>query len=243
MKKIRIVSSIVILVSASAFCNGHIHFSSGINLSFTSDQDPDSVSAVSEIKRGVNVGLFFEQTFVERFSLITGLSFESRGETESKVIPWQRGPDEVATDNIDTEVRMLYLNIPILAQYNQPAGKIVRLNVFAGPMPGIQLNAKAYSDIRTTIVDTVQHTTTKEETRDTTDFSSYSTMMDFGILAGIGAEITVGPGAFFIRSAYYRGLCEFTNKGLPKEDIFAPRGGKHRNISIRLGYKFTFSSD
>jgi hypothetical protein len=223
MKTIKIVGFALTLFSACSFAAPALHIGGGVNLSSTTAKD--SLSASKSPRRGFNVALGFEQNLSEYLSLISGVSVETRGEkTESTS---NLGSDTLPIPRVfESEINFLYLQIPLLVQYNIPFGP-GKFNVFAGPELGIMLQSEVRSVDNTTIPGVGTITTT-----DTMDLALKMRTTDGGISAGFGYEIALGQSSVFCRPSYYYGLVDYYRNG-PK--------GILTNIKILLGYKFTFA--
>jgi hypothetical protein len=223
MKKTRIHWFTLALFSTCSFAAPALHLGGGVNLSSTTATD--SLSASKSPRRGFNVSFGFEQYFSTHLSLISGLSVETRGEKTKSTT--NLGSDSIPIiDIIESDIYFLYLQIPLLVQYNLPIGP-GKINVFAGPELGILLQGEVRSIDNTTIpgVGTIT-------TPDTMAVASEMKTADGGISAGLGYEIAFGQSSVFCRPSYYYGLTDYFKNG-PK--------GKLTNIKLQLGYKFTFA--
>jgi hypothetical protein len=223
MKTTGILWFTVALFSTCSFAAPALLLGGGGNLSSTTATD--SLSASKSPRKGFNVSFGFEQYFSKHLSLISGLSVETRGEiTESTT---NLGTDSIPIiDIIESDIHFLYLQIPLLVQYNIPLGPGI-INVFAGPELGIVLQGEIRSVDNTTIpgVGTIT-------TPDTMNIASEMKTADGGISAGFGYEIAFGQHSVFCRPSYYYGLIDYFENG-PK--------GTLTNIKLQLGYKFTFT--
>jgi hypothetical protein len=185
----------------------------------------DTVAVKKTMRKGYNAGLAFEQSFAGRFSFLTGFWFETRGQTEERTIARTNG-----TESNRQNVNMLYGAIPLLVQLNLPVGRL-RYDVFAGPELGIFLSAEKKITVNT------QLQTGVLTQNDTINFSKDVNMLDAGMTAGLGCEMTIGPGAIFVKPGYYFGVTDFLNKERAEKNGTSPKG-THQAISIKVGYKF-----
>ncbi len=226
------------VAALSVSATSSIHMLGGLNISdisgfdYTSRMDTTN-PAPQEISQrmGWNTTLRFEKELTPSFSLITGIGLETRGKKETLT-----NTVGITTQKTEFEVNLLYLQVPILPQYNIRFGNF-RISLFAGPELGYMLTATSNSVKQVTIPgDTVRVITTEG----VHDFSRSLSMMDAGLTAGLGAEylITENFGVCF-RPAYYYGLTDFIDKVWARQNG-TNHTGKHTNIKAAVGIRFRF---
>ena len=259
-KKSKVVFSIIAALTCLTYAERSLYIGFGPNVSMTSLNHnvgsvacgPDSTYEISvqsnlmRLSKLGNVSIYFEQGLSDKFSILTGVSLEMRGETEkwtkkiSEFNDSTRSSDNLSlTDEIAfKEFRnMSYLQIPIQAQFGMKFGPF-KFNVFAGPELGIALNNKSYCDTTktTTVYDGSNSPAKVTNGTDTVDNSSKLTMLDAGLSGGAGIEIRAWSGAFFLRGAVYQGLVDvYDSKRIGRDDS---KTGLHTNGKLMVGYKF-----
>lgn len=228
----------LLLFTAALTAEPFMMLGGGANFSYTTGSD--TVGQSSSFKPGFNFSLGFEQSFSDYFSLLTGVSFETRGEKENSTTVLASdtlGP--IATQTTDTKIDLLYLQIPVLAQLNIPVGSVVRFNFFAGPEMGIFLFGEAKNTREVYLHRTNIFQYPKP---DTVNISKEINPIDFGINAGIGFELIFDNWGIFLRPGYYLGLLNYLDKKKAEEKGINPES-KHQNIYIKLGMKFNIRDD
>lgn len=230
MKLFRIISIFIVFISTGILSDPFLHIAGGTNFSFITynDSTPDS----RETRIGHNWGIGFEQNFTTHFSLITSFSFETRGQNETNTVEGTN-----VTKLINDKVRMYYLQVPILGQFNLPLGSVFAVNVFGGPDLGVSLTAEKMIKRKIT-----QQNGDVAIENDTINLAKNMEMLDFGVSIGIGCELKIGTGALFLRPDLYVGLTNFSkgNRGGDDDKIYK---GKHGNIRVTIGYKFGLPVD
>jgi hypothetical protein len=201
----------------------------GMNLSTISGSD--SIVTGSFPRPGLNVKLGFEQNFSKHFSLVSGISLESKGEENHSL----NIVDPTFSEEKAENAKIVSLQLPALAQFNIPFN-IFSVNIFAGPELGVFLSGEKE------IIRTSRFTDTDGERSavDTTkiDFSKNMKMLDCGFNFGLGIEIKTGDlGAFFIKPGVYFGLTDIIEKSIGN-DTTSNLSGKHNVIYCTVGYKF-----
>ncbi|MDR2921536.1 MAG: PorT family protein [Tannerella sp.] len=110
----------------------------------------------TDLKPGLNIGFSAEWMLLPKFSIEPGVFYSMQGcKFES-----------------DTEIKLDYINIPILAKYYIVKG----FNVFAGPQFGFNTKAELDNAI----------------TNEDTDVKDYIKTFDFGMAAGLGYQFDMG---------------------------------------------------
>jgi hypothetical protein len=219
----KLVSS-VLLVNGFAMAGNGLLLGAGLNLSdFSYSEDPPSDFKTS-MRTGFNLGAGFDIGITPMFSIIPGLALETRG-----LVVKQSDPD---FGDFKTELKYMYLEVPVLAQVNIPAGNGF-LNLFAGPEIGFLLSAKAK----------LTGDTEDGSASETIDIKDDTKGIDFGIHFGIGFEFPVGPGAIAIRPGYSIGLTHIVDSEpdpeFPEEPEEPEVKVKHLNIKLAVAYKIS----
>jgi hypothetical protein len=212
----RLLSCFLIpLLPALSHAAGALTVGAGVNYSSTNDKalfQPASPPAPPgyvpdpEARPGYNVGIGYERDALRGLGFAAGLGLETRGENATITHPNPAAPV------IEGELRMLYLQLPVLALVRFPAGRF-RLGGYGGPSAGVLLSGK-----KERRVDGVTQPTEKANVR----------KLDFGIEAGGTVECELGRGAIFARPGYYWGLVEFSRD----------HSAEHRAARLTLGYMY-----
>lgn len=192
MKKI-ILS--VLAVMAFGFTNAQstrFGVKGGLNLSTFVGGDVENAKSLV----GFHVGGFAEIKVVDKFFIQPELLYSAQG---TKI-------DGVLGDDYD--VKLNYLNIPVLAKYYI----VDKFSVEAGPQLGVLLSAKLEGD------------DVKKETRS----------VDFGFNVGAGYNFTDN---LSIGLRYTIGLSPISDKDINDEDQYID-SAKNSNLALSLAYKF-----
>jgi hypothetical protein len=127
----------------------------------------------------------------------------------------------------------MYLEIPVLAQVNIPAGPGF-FSLFAGPELGILLSAKskASGDFEADF---------GMEDPGERDIKDDIKPVDFAIHFGLGFEFPVGPGAVAFRPGYSLGLTDIDDSepdpDFPDDPEEPEVRIKHTNFKLAVAYK------
>jgi hypothetical protein len=215
----KFVSS-VLLVNGFAMAGNGLLLGAGLNLSDISTSE-DLSEYKESMRTGFNLGAGFEIGITPMFSIVPGVSLETRG----KRLEFS-DPD---VGDLEAEANFMYLEVPVLAQVNIPAGP-GSLNIFAGPEMGILLSAKMKMS------GTMEGFPIDADE----DMKDQTKALDFGIHIGLGFEIPVGPGAIAIRPGYSFSLTDFDDSepdpDFPEEE---ESESKHTNIKLAIAYKIS----
>jgi hypothetical protein len=213
----KIVSG-MLLVNGFALAGNSLLLEGGMNLSsFTySETMPSSIK--KSMRTGFNVGAELEIAASPMFSIVPGVFLETRGQVLK--------PTDEEFEGEKAEFKFMYLEVPVLAQVNIPAGSGF-FNIFAGPELGILLSAK------------MKVTGASEQ-----DMKKEVEPIDFGIHFGLGFEFPVGPGAIAIRPGYSVGLTNINKEPEPDPDFpddpEEPEVKiKNTNIKLAIAYKIS----
>jgi opacity protein-like surface antigen len=193
MKKI-ILSAIALM--AFAFTNAQetrFGIKGGLNLSTIVGGDVDNTKTLV----GFHVGGFAEIHVVEKFFIQPELLYSAQGAKFD-------GPF-----GTDGDVKLDYLNIPVLGKYYIIDKKF---SVEAGPQLGILLSAKGNGE----------------------DIKDFTRSTDFGFNLGAGYNLTDN---FSVGLRYTIGLSPISDNDIDNSDDYYD-SAKNSNFQISLGYKF-----
>ncbi|MHC0442285.1 porin family protein [Flavobacterium sp. 3-210] len=193
MKKL-ILSAIALM--AFAFCNAQdtrFGIKGGLNISNVVGGEVENTKSLV----GFHVGGFAEIHVVEKFFIQPELLYSAQG---TKV----DGPF-----GSDGDVKLNYLNIPVLAKYYIIDKKF---NVEAGPQLGILLSAKAEGE----------------------DIKDFTRSVDFGFNIGAGYSFTDN---FSVGLRYTIGLSPLSDEDVDNADDYYD-SAKNSNLALSLAYKF-----
>ncbi|MDQ1167308.1 porin family protein [Flavobacterium sp. SORGH_AS_0622] len=192
MKKIILTA---IAVMAFTFTNAQqtrFGVKGGLNLSTVVGGDVENTKTFV----GFHVGGFAEINIVEKFFIQPELLFSAQG---TKV----DGPFE------DGDIKLNYLNIPVLAKYYIVDKKF---SVEAGPQLGVLLSAKA----------------------EDTDIKDFTRSVDFGFNLGAGYNFTDN---LSVGVRYTIGLSPLSDEDVDNADDYYD-SAKNSNFALSLAYKF-----
>jgi hypothetical protein len=194
-----------VLFPASLFPASGLAVGGGLNISSTNAQDGEGRHYVPRL--GFNAGVSFEQQVGKAGVLfvVPGVGLETRGETL-----------EESAQGVRATRELLYLQMPLHAMLRVPVGRGA-VAFFLGPSLGVNLASK-------------------ERGRDPggsyeVNLDDRTSVFEFGIEAGIGAEFSMGPGHAFIRPSFHRGVSH------PFEE---DPGITLRTFQVKMGYRFSF---
>jgi len=223
-------SLILILTTALVlFAEPSLMLSGGLNYSLITGED--SLVRENYHRIGFNAKIGFEQRFVKNFSLIFGISLETRGE-ENLLI--QSFSPTVVQQTLE-KINILNLQLPLLAQANFPIGNFC-INLFAGPSMAVFLSGEK----KRTVTVNVEGIEPKD---DVFDFSQKMKMLGLDLEGGIGFVCNTGDrGAVFIRGGAQVGILTIAPAiNEPKE--YENLNGKNINGYLTAGYKFNLRFD
>ncbi|KIQ14020.1 hypothetical protein RT99_23955 [Flavobacterium sp. MEB061] len=165
----------------------------GLNISTVVGGDVENTKSLV----GFHVGGFAEIHIVQRFFIQPELLFSTQG---TKV----DGPF-----GVDGDIKLNYLNIPVLAKYYIVDKKF---SVEAGPQLGVLLSAKAEDE----------------------DIKDFTRSVDFGFNIGAGFNFTDN---LSIGLRYTIGLSPLSDEDIDNEDDYYD-SAKNSNLALSLAYKF-----
>jgi hypothetical protein len=165
----------------------------GLNISTVVGGDVEDTKSLV----GFHVGGFAEINIVQRFFIQPELLFSTQG---TKV----DGPF-----GTDADIKLNYLNIPVLAKYYIVDKKF---SVEAGPQLGVLLSAKAEDE----------------------DIKDFTRSVDFGFNIGAGFNFTDN---LSVGLRYTIGLSPLSDEDIDNEDDYYD-SAKNSNLALSLAYKF-----
>jgi opacity protein-like surface antigen len=165
----------------------------GLNLSTVVGGDVNDAKTLV----GFHVGGFAEIGIVEKFYIQPELLFSAQG---TKI---DGGPFE------DGDIKLNYLNIPVLAKYYIVDNKF---SVEAGPQLGVLLSAKA----------------------EDTDIKDFTRSVDFGFNIGAGYNFTDN---LSVGLRYTIGLSPLSDDDIDSDEEYYD-SAKNSNLALSLAYKF-----
>lgn len=193
MGKKQLIVSFILLASYvhQASAQQELHFipKIGVNLANTYG------TGGTDLKAGLNAGLSAEWMLLPKFSIEPGVFYSMQG------CKFQSG----------TQVKMDYVNIPVLAKYYLVKG----LHVFAGPQFGFNVKAELDNAI----------------TNEDSDVKSYVKTFDIGIASGLGYQFDMG---LMVSAGFNWSLSNnIKEKYILEEDKY-----RHAVFQLNAGWRF-----
>lgn len=192
MKKIILAAAAVMVFGFANAQKTRFGVKGGLNISTVVGGDVDDTKALV----GFHVGGFAEIHVVQRFFIQPELLYSAQG---TKV-------DGIGSD---ADIKLNYLNIPVLAKYYIVDNKF---SVEAGPQLGILLSAKA----------------------DGHDIKDFTRSTDIGFNLGAGYNFTDN---LSVGLRYTIGLSPLSDKDIDNTDDYYD-SAKNSNLALSLAYKF-----
>lgn len=193
MKRIFLIAIAVMAFGYTNAQQTRFGIKGGLNISSVVGGDVDNANSLI----GFHVGGFAEIHVVEKFFIQPEVLFSAQGAKFD-------GPF-----GTDADVKLDYLNIPVLAKYYFIENKF---SVEAGPQLGLLLSAKADGD----------------------DVKDYTRSVDLGFNIGAGYNFTDN---FSVGLRYTIGMSPLSDKNIDNADDYYD-SAKNSNLAISLGYKF-----
>jgi Outer membrane protein beta-barrel domain len=176
MKKYVTVAMAAILISVTANAQHvNIGVKAGLNVYNIHDDNPSEYNP----KNGFNAGLIGHIHLAKQLALQPEIVYSGQGA-------------KYTTSNVETTIKMDYINVPVLLQYMFDNG----FRLQAGPQVGFLVNAKS------------------ETNNVTTDFKSNLKSVDFSL--GMGAGYVFVPTGFGVDARYNLGLSDISTSSLVK---------------------------
>ncbi len=185
----------------------------GINMANLSGED---VLENTEMVIGTCVGGYVSFSFHPWFSIQPEVLYSEKGvHTEQNLS---------TNYYIKSTLNLSYIEVPVLAKLSINTGSAFVPVIFAGPAVSFITNALKIHEI----------TENKNTFRNVINAGEDVNSIDFGLVAGAGFEIKLGPGALMLEARYDMGLSNVYNiEGLPVEI-----DAKNTAITILAGYSF-----
>lgn len=193
MKKI-ILAAFVLGTCSVAFAQQQLKFGPKAGVNFANVSGFDN----SEMKTGFHVGAVAEIKFNEKFSIQPEVVYSAQG-------------TKTVINNIQGNVNIDYINVPILAKYYIVDG----FSVEAGPQVGFLVKAEGKGDVNGVSV--------------SSDIKDNLKSTDFGLGVGLAYDLPVG---LFVNARYNLGLSDIRANTSSGDAI------KNNVIQVGIGYKF-----
>jgi len=221
MKRICSIAMAGIIVGLFAVNSMALDMSAGVKgglamASMTGADAAPPAGAEKSMLLGANVGGIFNVNFSPIFGLELDLMYSMKGMT------WK-----ATSGDAKINFKGAYLDIPLLAKFIVPMEGAIKPVVYAGPSFGILLSSKMNSTGggQDTTMDTKDHTKS----------------LDFGLAAGVGAEIGAGPGNLLVDVRYTMGFSTTAKLTQAEIDAGDPVPElKTSVLSFMAGYAFKF---
>lgn len=190
----------------------------GLNISSITET-PEAWNPDKSFKPGLAAGVTMIYEFDNGFGIQPELLYSEKGVSTSLY--------EGLVD-VDMNLNLNYIELPILAKYTFPLKGSFKPNVFAGPSLAYSLSSELEAAVGIFSAGV--------------DFSSMTHVTDFGIVLGAGFGWEVGDGIFTFDARYTRG---FTNVILTGDfeingdtQTIAGDDFKNHGMAFMLGYVF-----
>lgn len=174
------------------------------------------VSAQDAVKTGVKGGLNFATISSGDFDTRTGFvvgGFAKFGIPDSPLsIQPEAHYSQMGGEQNGNQVKIDYLQVPVLFKFALTPGATVEPNLFAGPYAGLRLIAE-------------QEGGTGGLLGGSSNIENQTEQVDYGLSFGTGLDIEVGNSIFTMDARYNFGL----------NDVFNDHDGKHRVFSVTFG--------
>lgn len=210
MKKIILTVMAIFAVGAAKAQEIKYGVKAGLNLStLTGDVAYYDVKS----KAGFHVGGFAEFKITDKFAVQPELLYSTQGGKISF-----SSSDDFSYTNDKRDIKLAYLNLPVMAKYYIIPG----LSVEAGPQVGFLLSAKNEYQIYSSVSEDLSGS--GEE-----DIKGDSKSVDFGFNLGAGYEFTEN---IFVQARYNFGMTSISEDSINEYD---PKNGV---LQLSFGYKF-----
>jgi len=196
MKKIYVLSILMLCINLGIQAQ-ELHFGvkGGVNFATVGGDDTEDL----KMRTAFHVGALMEVKFSETFSLQPEVLYSAQGTSGKE-------------DGLDIDIKLDYINVPIMAKYNFSES----FSVEAGPQIGFLISTKGKSD--GVEVDLDEYDLFKD--------------VDFGL--GVGLSYKIIPN-LFVSGRYNLGLSNINNDG----GDFESNGSNQNNvIQLSIGYLF-----
>ncbi len=174
-----------------------------------------TISAQDAVKTGVKGGLNFATISNGDFDTRTGFTIGGFAKFGIPDSPLSIQPEALYSqqggENNGSEVRIDYLQIPVLFKFALSQNATVEPNIFAGPYAGYRLVAE--QDAAGGLFG------------GSSNIENQTEEVDYGFALGGGLDIEVGDSIFTMDARYNYGMA----------DVFTERSGKNRVFSITFG--------
>lgn len=174
----------------------------GVNFASIGGDDTEDVDS----RTGFHVGVLAEFMLTEQFGIQPELLYSMQG---------AKGEYSESGIRLKEELKLDYLNLPILAKYKVTPGFSLHL----GPQVGFLLSAE----------DEIEFSMDGETVTETEDIKDFVSSVDFGLTGGLGYELDMGV---FFNARYYLGLSNINEEG------DSDYSQQNNVIQLSVGYMF-----
>lgn len=183
----------------------------------TSNNEIELEGIETKSRLGFNVGVGADIFINEMFGIAPGISIETRGQVYEGSYE-----DDFGSYSVDGSANFLYLQIPVLAKVQFPAGPAM-IQLLAGPELGFPL------------VKEIETTETIDGESENFKGDAELASLDFGLTFGAGLKFPVGAIGIFVEPSYYLGLTNSDDSGSDPETGEKGPEIMHRNFKLKLG--------
>lgn len=222
MTKNQITSLVVVLLTTLNVAAQKVTFGAkaGFNLA-TLTGDVEDMKSLP----GYHVGAIADIQLTEKFSIQPELLYSLEGGKSSLYYK-----DEFSLLDTKEEVKLGYLNLPVMAKYNVIDG----LSLEMGPQIGYLLHAKSHYDVKMNFGEEINIDESGKE-----DIKDFVEKINVGVNFGLGYQL---KNNMFFQARYHLGLSNI-NKDFQGEDFEGEPSesvGKIKNSSFQfsIGYRF-----
>jgi len=185
----------------------------GISLADLGGDFEDIIETSTDLRTGFSVGAFLGADLHRLFRLQGELQYVQKGA-------------EAEVDGVSGKFELAYIELLVPATLLIPVeGASVVPRVYAGPAIAFELDCKVTAEEGGISLDV-----------DCEDADAPTKSVDFGIFAGAGLDIMVGPGMITLDVLYNLGITDIND--FPDD----PLSVKNRTIQILAGYGFRFGT-
>ncbi|WP_228851898.1 porin family protein [Aegicerativicinus sediminis] len=196
MKKICLLTVLILSMSIGAKAQElHFGIKGGLNFATVGGDDTEDL----KMRTAFHLGALMEVRFSEVFAIQPEVLYSAQGTSGEE-------------DGLDVDIKMDYINVPIMAKYNFSE----KFSVEAGPQIGFLVSTKAKTD-------GVE-----------VDLDEYDLFNDFDFGLAVGLSYKIMPN-LFVSGRYNLGLSNINNDS----GDFESEGSNQNNvIQLSIGYMF-----
>ncbi|MFD2552309.1 porin family protein [Bizionia sediminis] len=227
MKKLLFTAAIAVIgftqVSAQDFSYG---VKAGLNIATLSGDDIEN----NDPKLGLHIGATGEYMVTEKFAIQADLLYSMQGLKQSGFEEINFNGETSRLD-LESDVKLNYINLPIMFKYYITKG----FNVELGPQVGFLVSAKADVELKSTSSITGTETIKIDQ-----DIKDQTKSVDFALAFGLGYKFDSGLNLGARFAASLGNAFEDTSNSGSGDTEFDATGSDARNgvISFSVGYMF-----